>query len=30
LIAVGEVLIGIDPLIGAFVGIAAFFTALMN
>jgi thiosulfate dehydrogenase (quinone) large subunit len=30
LIAFGEVLVGIGLIIGAFVGIAAFFAALMN
>lgn len=30
LIAVGEVLIGVALIVGAFVGIAAFFAALMN
>lgn len=30
LIAVGEVLVGVGLIVGAFVGIAAFFSALMN
>lgn len=30
LIAVGEVLVGVALIVGAFVGIAAFFAALMN
>ncbi len=30
LIAIGEVLVGVGLIIGAFVGIAAFFAALMN
>ena len=30
LIAVGEVLVGVALIVGAFVGIAAFFSALMN
>jgi thiosulfate dehydrogenase [quinone] large subunit len=30
LIAVGEVLVGVALIVGAFVGIAAFFAAMMN
>jgi thiosulfate dehydrogenase [quinone] large subunit len=30
LIAIGEVLVGVGLIVGAFVGIAAFFAALMN